>query len=65
MTGRKHFSVADFRKATRDERYWKQLASISPEEKIRQMEQTRALLEALRKAVAECTQRTRTPSWQP
>lgn len=48
------YPVGAYRSVTRDERYWKQLAEMTPEEKVLWLEKTKNMICALREAVKKC-----------
>jgi len=52
------FPVGTYRSATRDERYWKELAEMTPEEKVLWVEKTKDMICALREAVKKCRKST-------
>lgn len=53
-----YFSVDAYRNVTRDERYWKRLAEMTPEEKVRWADVTRDMVLILREAYDKWTKTT-------
>ena len=56
--GKNVFPVADYRLATRDEKYWQKLARMTPEEKVLWADRTREMVLALREAADKCKKNT-------
>ncbi|MBC7106625.1 MAG: hypothetical protein H5T97_11865 [Firmicutes bacterium] len=53
------FPVAVHRSVTRDAKYWRVLAAIPPEEKIRLADRAAAAIRALREGIGKCRKDTR------
>lgn len=52
------FPVGVFRSVTRDERYLRELANMTPEEKVTWVEKTKEMVQALREAAENCRKTT-------